>query len=369
MISVANPKEATVYENLIDFLHKTKPSIEALPQVLFVVSQDSYEFGVVSDLYKNAYKKNADPYEIVVFVAEPGDLENFQSEASNLDMFAAQKLFIIKSGVTFFKPLLGKNKSKNSPKSYSINLPESVRVIVHYDHWDVPKELLSIFGQGSSYFKSSKIYPDKRKDAFLRACKEVEVKLDEEAEEEFILKVSPSAGAYLRNLEKLKLYLGKKSFGIADLREVLFQSSEFSSSEIVDYFFEKDYGRFSREFSKFKIGKDSILIFLTLLKDHLDQLRIYKIILRLYDKVLSEKEQSSLLGIESYSPARKNHTFKRLRRESSSFSDMEIKELYEFLIEINQKVKTSSEKEETIYYFFRKMEEFFHPASRIARTR
>ncbi|MEI7013348.1 DNA polymerase III subunit delta [Leptospira licerasiae] len=367
MISVADTKVSNSYENLIDFLHKTKPNLESLPQVLFVVSQDSYEFGVVSDLYKTAYKKNADPYEIVVFVAEPGDLENFQNEAGNLDMFAAQKLFIIKSGVTFFKPWLGKTKSKTSPKSFSV--PETVKILIHYDHWDLPKELLSIFGDNVSHFKSSKIFPDKRKEAFLKASKEVEVKLDNEAEEEFLLKVNPSAGAYLKNLEKLKLYLGKKSFNLADLKEVLFQSSEFSSSEIVDYFFEKDYGRFSREFSKFKIGKDSLLIFLSLVKDHLDKLRIYKIILRMYDKVLSEKEQSDLLGIGAYSPARKNHTFKRLRKESSVFNDLEIKELYEFLLEMNQKIKTGSEKEETVYYFFRKMEDFFHPRNRTVRTR
>ncbi|WP_425460436.1 DNA polymerase III subunit delta [Leptospira sarikeiensis] len=364
---MAESKVSNSYDNLIDFLHKTKPSLESLPSILFVVSQDSYEFGVVSDLYKAAYKKSADPYEIVVFVAEPGDLENFQNEAGNLDMFAAQKLFIIKSGVTFFKPWLGKTKSKSSPKSFSV--PDTVKILIHYDHWDLPKELISIFGEHTSHFKSSKIFPDKRKEAFLRASKEVEVKLDEEAEEEFLLKVNPSAGAYLKNLEKLKLYLGKKSFGITDLKEVLFQSSEFSSSEIVDYFFEKDYGRFSREFSKFKIGKDSLLIFLSLLKDHLDKLRIYKIIYRMYDKVLSEKEQSDLLGIGSYSPARKNHTFKRLRKESSVFNDMEIQGLYEFLLEMNQKIKTGSEKEETVYYFFRKMEDFFHPRNRTVRTR
>ncbi len=333
-----------------------------------MASQDSYEFGLVSDLYKAAYKKSPDPYEIVVFVAEPGDLENFQNEAMNLSMFADQKLYIIKSGVGFFKPWIGKSKTKSSPKAGTFSLPDSVKVLIHYDHWDVPKELLSVFGQNTSYFKSSKIFPDRRKEALLRACKEVEVKLDEEAEEEFLLKVTPSAGAYIRNLEKLRLYLGKKSFGLADLKEVLFQSSEFSSSEIIDFFFERDYIRFSREFSKFKIGKDSLLIFLSLLKDNLDRLRIFKVISRHYDKVLSEKEQTELLGIDNYSPARKNHTFKRLRRESSSFSDLDIQELYEFLIELNQKIKTGSEKEDTVYYFFRKVEDFFRRSSRTIRT-
>ncbi|TGK61874.1 DNA polymerase III subunit delta [Leptospira wolffii] len=357
------------YENLIDFLHRVKPVADSLPQVLFVVSQDSYEFGVVSDLYKNAYKKSSDPYEIVVFVAEPGDLENFQSEAMNLDMFADRKLFIIKSGLNFFKPWVGKTKAKNSPKAGGFSLPDSVKVIVHYDHWDVPKELLNVFGQNVAYFKSPKLFPDKRKEAFLRACKEIDIKLDEEAEEEFLLKVSPSAGAYIKNLEKLKLYLGKKSFSVPDLREVLFQSSEFSSSEILEFFFEKDYIRFSREFSKFKIGKDSLLIFLSLLKDALDRLRIYKVIFRHYDKVLSEKEQAELLGIESYSPGRKMHTFKRLKKENSLFSDLEVQELYEFLLEMNQRIKTGAEKEDTVYYFLTKVQDFFHRSNRTIRTR
>lgn len=368
---MSTSKESSVssFENLIDFVHKVKPNLDTLPQLLFVVSQDSYEFGVVSDLYKSAYKKNSDPYEIVVFVAEPGDLENFQNEALSLDMFADRKLFIIKSGQTFFKPWVGKTKSKSAPKAGGFVLPDSVKVLVHYDHWDVPKELLSIFGSGVSHLKSPKLFPDKRKEAFLRACKELEVKLDDDAEEEFLLKVNPSAGAYLKNLEKLKLYLGKKSFSLENLRDVLFQSSEFSSSEILDYFFEKDYNRFSREFSKFKIGKDSLLIFLSLLKDALDRLRIFKVISRHYEKTLSEKEQTALLGIESYSPGRKMHTFKRLRRESGLFSDLEVQELYEFLLEMNQKIKTGAEKEDTVYYFLTKLQDFFHRSSRTARIR
>ncbi|EPG73670.1 putative DNA polymerase III, delta subunit [Leptospira fainei serovar Hurstbridge str. BUT 6] len=357
------------YENLLDFLHKAKGGIEKLPQVLFVVSEDSYEFGLVSDLYREAFRKSGDAFEVVVFVSEPGDLEAFQNEAMNLDMFAARKLFVIKSGTDFFKPLLGKGKSKLGVKTQFSSLPESVKVLVHYDHWDISKELISLFGQEAKYFKSGKIYPDKRRDAVLRACKEADVRLDDQAEEEFILRVNPSAGSYLKNLEKLRLYLGKKSFKLEDLKEVLFQSSEFSAPEILDFFFERDSLRFAKEFSKFKIGKDSLLLFLSLLKDHTDRLRKFKVISRHYENVLSEKEQSDLLEMQNYSPGRKSHMLRRLRKENSAFSDKDILELYEFITEINRKIKTGAEKEDTVYYFLRRVENFFRRQDRTVQIR
>ncbi|TGK21127.1 DNA polymerase III subunit delta [Leptospira fluminis] len=359
MALATRESSAGMYENLLDFLHKTKGKIDDFPKVLFAVTEDSYEFGLVSDLYKDALKKSGDTYEVVVFVSEPGDLEKFQAEVSNLDMFAARKLFVIKSGTNFFKPLLGKGKAKSGPNNHFSSLPDSVKIVVHYDHWDISKELLSFFGAEVRYFKSGKIFPDKRKEAVLKACKELDVRLDAQAEEEFLLRINPSAGSYLRNLEKLKLYLGKKSFAVEDLKEVLFQTSEFSAPETVDHFFERDMVRFAKEFSKFKIGKDSLLLFLTLLKDHTDRLRKFKMISRFYEKVLSEKEQSDLLGMQNYSPARKSHTLRRLRKESSSFSDKDILDIYDFVIDINKKAKTGSEKEETVYYFLRKAEEFF----------
>ncbi|WP_207761414.1 DNA polymerase III subunit delta [Leptospira perolatii] len=350
-------KESSGYGNLLDFLHKTKGGIDELPNVLFVVAEDSYEFGIVSDLYREAFKKSGDSFEVVVFVSEPGDLESFQSEVKNMELFAARKLFLIKSGSVFFKPILSKGKSKLQKTPPFASLPDSVKILVHYDHWDVSKEVLALFDKDAKYFLSKKFFASDRKPALTQACKELEVKLEDEAEEEFILKVHPTSGSYIRNLERLKLFLGKKIYNVSDIREVLFQSSEFNATEILDYFFDRDAGRFFKEFSKFRVGKDSLLLFLNLFKDHLDKLRKFKVLNRFYDKVLSEKEQTEILGIQNYSPARKNRFYFLLKKQSNIFSDKDVDDLYSFLIDMNRRIKTGAEKSDTIYYFLRRIEE------------
>lgn len=103
------------YKNSIEFLNDWN---QKLPQIVFVAAKESYEFEILAERYKDSIRKTGEPYEIVIFVSEPGDFERFQSEAFNLDMFSNRKLFIIKSGLEFFKPISsGKGRTTNPYKN------------------------------------------------------------------------------------------------------------------------------------------------------------------------------------------------------------------------------------------------------------
>lgn len=136
-------------------------------------------------------------------------------------------------------------------------------------------------------------------------------------------------------------------------------SGELNSSGLVDFFMESDRIRFFKELKKFQSGKDSLLLFLSILKERVDQLRKYKIISRKYETSLSDEEIHEFLDIQSYSPARKNFVRNRLRKEATFFSDKIIGELYDFMIDMNIRIKTGSEKEGAEFYFSRRMEDFF----------
>lgn len=100
------------YKNSIEFLADWN---ERLPQIVFVAAKESYEFEIIAEKYKEEIRKTGEPFEIVIFVSEPGDFEKFQSEAFNLDMFSNRKLFIVKSGLEFFKPISGGKGKITSP--------------------------------------------------------------------------------------------------------------------------------------------------------------------------------------------------------------------------------------------------------------
>ncbi|TGK16215.1 DNA polymerase III subunit delta [Leptospira kmetyi] len=345
------------YKNSIEFL---SDFAKELPQIVFVAAKESYEFEILAEKYKEAIRKTGEPFEIVIFVSEPGDFERFQSEAFNLDMFSNRKLFIIKSGLEFFKPISsGKGKNNESLQKQFSNFPDSIQLLVHYNHWEVPNKVLSIFGGKANLIKTKNFYPNETRGGLLQACKEIGVQLDEDAMDEFLHKIPPSMGAYLQSLSKLKLYLVKKSFSKQDVEDILLFSGEFNSSGLVDFFMESDRIRFFKEFRKFQSGRDSLLLFFTILKERIDQLRKYKIISRKYEATLSDEELYEYLDIQSYSPARKNFVRNRLRKESTFFSDKIIGELYDFIIEMNIRIKTGSEKEESEFYFNRRMEDFF----------
>ncbi|MDV6234026.1 DNA polymerase III subunit delta [Leptospira ellisii] len=353
----ANASKTKEYKNSIEFLSEFG---KELPPVVFVAAKESYEFEILAERYKEAIRKTGEAFEIVVFVSEPGDFERFQSEAFNLDMFSARKLFIIKSGLDFFKPISGgKGKNSESIQKRFSDFPESLQLLVHYNHWEVPNKVLQIFGGKARLIKTKNFYPNETRAGLTQACKEIGVQLDEDAADEFIHKIPPSMGAYLQSLSKLKLYLNKKTFVRQDIEDVLLFNSELNSSSLVDFFMESDRIRFFKELGKFQTGKDSFLLFFTILKDRIDQLRKYKILSRKYEGSLSDEEFYEYLDIQSYSPARKNFVRNRLKRETSFFSDKVILELYDFMIDMNVRIKTGSEKEGAEFYFNRRMEDFF----------
>ncbi|RHX87760.1 DNA polymerase III subunit delta [Leptospira stimsonii] len=345
------------YKNTIEFLSDIG---KELPSIVFVAAKESYEFEILAEKYKEAIRKSGESIEIVIFVSEPGDFERFQSEAFNLDMFSNRKLFIIKSGLEFFKPVSGgKGKNNESLQKQFSNFPDSIQLLVHYNHWEVPSKVLQLFGGKANLIKTKNFYPNETKGGLLQACKEIGVQLEEDAMDEFLHKIPPSMGAYLQSLSKLKLYLSKKVFNKQDIEDVLLFNSELNSSGLVDFFMESDRIRFFKEFRKFQKGKDSLLLFFTILKERIDQLRKYKIISRKYETTLSDEEVYEYLDIQSYSPARKNFVRNRLKKEATFFSDKIIGDLYDFIIDMNIRIKTGSEKEESEFYFNRKMEDFF----------
>ncbi|EJO76460.1 putative DNA polymerase III, delta subunit [Leptospira interrogans serovar Hebdomadis str. R499] len=345
------------YKNSIEFLNDWN---QKLPQIVFVAAKESYEFEILAEKYKDSIRKTGESHEIVIFVSEPGDFERFQSEAFNLDIFSNRKLFIIKSGLEFFKPIsTGKGKNNESLQKQFSNFPDSIQLLIHYNHWEVPNKVLQIFGGKANLIKTKNFYPNETRGGLLQACKEIGVQLDEDAIDEFLHKIPPSMGAYLQSLSKLKLYLSKKIFTKQDIEDVLLFSGEFNSSGLVDFFMESDRIRFFKELKKFQSGKDSLLLFFSILKEKIDQLRKYKIISKKYETSLSDEELHEFLGTQSYSPARKNFVRNRLKKEATFFSDKTIGELYDFLIDMNIRIKTNSEKEESLFYFKRRMEDFF----------
>ncbi|ULG91855.1 DNA polymerase III subunit delta [Leptospira interrogans] len=345
------------YKNSIEFLNDWN---QKLPQIVFVAAKESYEFEILAEKYKDSIRKTGESHEIVIFVSEPGDFERFQSEAFNLDIFSNRKLFIIKSGLEFFKPIsTGKGKNNESLQKQFSNFPDSIQLLIHYNHWEVPNKVLQIFGGKANLIKTKNFYPNETRGGLLQACKEIGVQLDEDAIDELLHKIPPSMGAYLQSLSKLKLYLSKKIFTKQDIEDVLLFSGEFNSSRLVDFFMESDRIRFFKELKKFQSGKDSLLLFFSILKEKIDQLRKYKIISKKYETSLSDEQLYEFLGIQSYSPARKNFVRNRLKKEATFFSDKTIGELYDFLIDMNIRIKTNSEKEESLFYFKRRMEDFF----------
>lgn len=160
------------YKNSIEFLTDWS---EKLPQIVFVAAKESYEFEIIAEKYKEEIRKTGEPFEIVIFVSEPGDFERFQSDAFNLDMFSNRKLFIVKSGFEFFKPISG-GKGKNNEflqKQFS-NFPDSIQLLVHYNHWEVSNKVLQIFGGKANLIKTKTFIPAKHAPVFCRLVRKSE---------------------------------------------------------------------------------------------------------------------------------------------------------------------------------------------------
>lgn len=355
----SSKKNVVQYKNFMELEEK----IASLPQLLVYCSEDSFEYDLIGDLYRKYFSTSGESVEISVFVSEPGDLEKLFSELFNFSMFSKQKLILVKSGLELFKPILAA-KSKalydNFKKNFT-NLSDKVYLVIHYNDKDVPEKFLSLFQQKYGLIKTKPFYPGERLGALEDVCKYEKVQLDSVAQDEFIHKVHPSIGSYIKNIRKLKLVLAKKSFTTEDVNDVLFSGSDFNPFHLTDQLFGNNISEFFKEYGKLEGSHDYEPNFLSVLNAFLvraDEIRKAKILFsRMKDS--DDSKFFELLGISSYSEKRKAFMKNKLRKESQLFSDRALKYLYDVLVRMNIMFKSSPVRDEINFYFIRSMRELF----------
>lgn len=358
----AKKKEITEFKNFPEFLAQYQAK-KSLPQVFIYVSTDSFEFDLVTETYRNELTTSGEPLEVVVYVAESGDFEKLFSEMFNFSMFSSQKLLIIRSGADFFKSILtaGKKEMYDSFRRNIPNLAEKVYVLLHYDSKDIPAKLSNLFDNRFALLKNRNFYADERRPALEGILKTEKVHLEDAARDEFIHRIQPNTGAYIKAIRKLKLMLNKKEFTLPDIEEVLFNRAEFNPFQLVDLLFSNNKHEFFREFSKFKPGPESTFVYLSLLTallNRADEVRKAKILLKRF-RDENDAEFFKYLGMSSYSDGRKKFTKGRLRRETRLFTKPALDFLYALVLDLNIKAKSSSIKDEGNFYIMREFDKLF----------
>ena len=355
-----SPKELKSFSELKNAGH------EKLPQTLIYVSLDSYEFDLITDFYKEKFRKSGEVFETVIFVAENGDMEKLFSEVFSFSMFASSKLIIIWSGEDFFKTILSAGKKdlfenfrKNVP-----NIPDTYYILVHYDAKDIPAKMNQLFSGNFSVIRNKQLYPEERKRVLEEILKSEKITLDADALDEFMQRIPSNSGAYLRNILKVRALLEpKKHFTKEDMENTLFAVSEINPFQLADSFFSVNQAEFFKEFGKLqKTQEDRQGKFLSLLSIFLnraDEIRKAKTLLKAFRNDSDEKEFFRLLGMEHFSEGRKRFVKGRLRRESTVFSDQVLEKIYDMLYEINFKMKTGLAQDLELGLFISRSEEIF----------
>jgi DNA polymerase III subunit delta len=358
---VSKKKEIQEVKN---FLELSQKGLDKLPRIFLYVAQDSFEFDLVVDHYRSEYKKLGEPFESVVYVSEPGDQEKLFSELFNFSMFSSWKLVIVKSGSDFFKTILTPAKKEffeNFKRSIP-NLSDKISLLIHYDSKELPAKMGTMFDNKYGLLKSRNFYHDERRKGLEDVLKAEKVSFENDALDEFIHRIPPHIGAYLKNVQKLKLLLNKKHFTNEDIHEILFPTNEFNPFQLVEFIFQNNRAEFYKEFHKMKAHEDSlaqILSFLTAFLNRLDEVRKAKILLQRFRTDQENDEFFRFLKMDSYSEARKRFVKNRLRREVSLFTDENLSLAYEIAIDLNLRSKTSSIKDERHFYFLSRFNQLF----------
>ncbi|MCX8000851.1 MAG: DNA polymerase III subunit delta, partial [Leptospiraceae bacterium] len=205
-------KEVQEFKTVLEVLRLN--TLEKLPRIFIYVSQESFEFDLIVDHYKQLYNKLTEPYEIVVYVAEEGEQESLFSELFNMSMFSSWKLIIIKFGNNFFKPILSKGYEeyvKNFKRSLP-HLDEKISLLIHYDKKEIPFGLSALFLDKFALLKSKVLYPNERLKELESILKTEKITFDVDASDEFIHRIPPYSGAYIKNVQKLKFLIPKKHY-------------------------------------------------------------------------------------------------------------------------------------------------------------
>ncbi len=342
----AKKNEIQEFKNFSEVLDLTTEK-KSFPKIFFYVSEDSFEFDLITDLYRNFYQKQNQPYEVIVYVAEGGDFEKLYSEIFNLSMFSQNKLLIIRSGTDFFKPFLTASKKEEFEtfKKSIPNIPEGISILIHYDSKEIPAKLGQLFIQKYSVLKNRNLYADERLPSLESILRSEKVNMDLEAKEEFLHRIHPNTGAYTKSIRKLKSILFKKDFVIKDVEDVLFNQSDFNPFYAVDYLFKVQKYEFFKEISKIKIGNSGqpeILSFLNTCLNRANEVKKATILFTRFQGLNQDHEFFSLMGFSSYSEGRKKFVKSRLQKESRVFSKLIQKKLFFLLKNINLKVKTTT---------------------------
>lgn len=336
-----------------------------LPQCFGYVGEDSFEFELVLEHYKKTLNDSGNKYEVIVITSEAGEHEKLFAELFTPDMFFPRKLIILKQAFNFFKSIIDA-KASGDMKDYGAgfrknitNISDEVFLVLHYDGKDIPKALETLFQGTLSFYKTKVLYQSDYAKTLKDVCEKESVSLDREATDEFIHRIPPNLGAYLKSIQKLKQYLHKSKFTLEDINSILFNQNELNVNYLVDALVQMRKQDFFKEFTKFSEQNAEVLNFLTRFSYKLDEIRKIKVIRSRHNGEVPIPVMDEILKTSHFSDGRKNFVRKQLIQESSNFSDKILEEFYNILIEMNIKFKTGLRDSEGKNYFLQKVIRMF----------
>ncbi|TGN10986.1 DNA polymerase III subunit delta [Leptospira ilyithenensis] len=342
-----------------------KTPTKEMPQIFTFVGEDSYEFELITDFYKEALNKQGETFEIIVIVAEGGDQNKLFAELFTPDMFFPKKLIIVKHGTAFFKPILDP-KASTEYRDFNVGFKKNITSVsdkifflVHYDSKDLPASFNTLFQSQHSYYKPKILYQSDITKTLREVLEQEHVQLENDAWDEFVHKIPANIGAYLKSIRKLKQYLNKTKFTLDDINAILFNQTQINPSTLVDYLVQGRKTEFFKEFTKFTDDNGDILSFLTRLLYKLDEIRKFRIIRTKHNGEVPIPVMDELLKTGHFSEGRKNFMRKQLATESKHFTEKSLNDFYELLIEMNIKFKSGLRNEEGRIYFSQKMMDAF----------
>ncbi len=355
-------KSSTEFPSLFQLFKLTEKN---LPKIFVYVGEDSYEFEIAVDFFKEKLYVQGQNLDIIVIVAEGGEQTKLFAELFTPDMFFPRKLIILKNGNAFFKPLLEpKANSELSDyvagfKKNITSLSDNINLLIHYDGKDLPASFATLFQNQFSFYKPKTIYQNEILKVLKEVLEQESVQLEEDARDEFIHRIPANVGSYLKNIRKLKQYLNKNKFSLSDINSTLFTQTEMNSTTLVECLIQSKKTEFYKEFTKYSDDNGEILTFLTRLLYKLDEIRKIRIIRSKHNGEIPIPIMDDILKTASYSEARKGFMRRQLTNESKSFTDKSLNQFYEILIEMNIKYKSGLRDEEGRIYFIQRTLEMF----------
>ncbi|TGL65459.1 DNA polymerase III subunit delta [Leptospira jelokensis] len=354
--------QAREYNSLFQLF---KTPVSQIPQFFAYAGEDSYEFELIVEHYREVLQKALGAFEVILIVPESGDQTKLFAELFTPDMFYPRKLIIIKNATALFKPILD-TKAANEWKDYAsgfrkniTSVSDEIFALIHYDGKDIPKSLSELFQGTLSHFKTKVFYPNDYPKIFKEVCDQEQVHFENNAMDEFIHRTPANVGAYIKSVKKLKQYLHRSKFTLEDVNSVLFSQNELNTNVLVESLVQKRKVDFFKEFTKFGDQNSEILNFLTRLTYKLDEIRKIKVIRARHNGEVPIPIMDDLLKTGSFSEARKNFVRRQLVSDSANFTDKILDLFYDQVIEMNIKFKSGLRDEEGKNYFIQKIMHLF----------